>query len=90
MLFRSGAREYAQGVEYGSRGVSEFPASSALHANLALCLVGLGEIDRAKAALEEARRLDPELVRTWSQGIRLFWTPGDQHRISTFVRVARQ
>lgn len=83
-----GARQYAKGVEYASRGISEFPASSALHANRALCLVGLGEIAKAKAALQEASRLDPELIREWSEGRWVHRKPEDQHRLSTFVRVA--
>ena len=82
------ARQYAKGVDYGSRGISEFPASSVLHANLAICLVGLGDIARAKAALEEARRIEPELVRRWLQGKLVFRKPEDLHRLAIFVRVA--
>jgi len=83
-----GAGEYAKGVEYASLGVNEFPASSALHANLAQCFVGLGEISRAKAALEEARRLDPELIRMWLQGMGNLRNPEHRHRVWTFLRIA--
>jgi tetratricopeptide (TPR) repeat protein len=83
-----GARQYANGVEYGLRGVEESPASAALHLNLAMCLVGLGEIARAKAALEEARRCEPDLVQRWLDGMIVFRKPEDLHRVRTFLRVA--
>ena len=60
-----------RGVEYGS-GVSEFPASSPLHGILALCFVGLGDISRAKVALEArtivAGETDPARLAALAQG----------------------
>ena len=83
-----GARQYAKGVEYGSRGIDEFPASPAMHGNLAMCLVGLGEIANAKAAMDEVRRIEPELVRRWLDGKMVFRKPEDLLRVVTFVRIA--
>jgi adenylate cyclase len=82
------AREYAKGVEYGSQGIDEFPAAAGLHGNLAMCLVGLGEIAKAKAALEEERRVAPELVRKWLAGGLVYRKAEDLLRYRTFVRIA--
>ena len=83
-----GAREYEKGVEYGSRGVDEYPESGTLHLNLAMCLVGNREFDKAHSAVEDARRCEPELVQRWSDGKIVFRRPEDLHRIRTFLRVA--
>ena len=82
------AREYAKGVEYGSQGIDEFPAAAGLHANLAMCFVGIGEIAKAKTALEEERRIAPDLVRKMLDGVLVYRKAEDLHRYRTFVRIA--
>jgi adenylate cyclase len=82
------AGQYERGVETGTRGVGEFPAHAPMHANLAMCLVGQGEVAKARAALDEARRLEPEYVRRGLEGGFIFRKPADLLRVTTFLRVA--
>lgn len=56
------SRRYAEGVAYALLGIAEAPDFVSLHAFLAINYVGLGEIDKARAALAEARRCSPEFV----------------------------
>jgi adenylate cyclase len=83
-----GACQYEKGVEYGTRGTVEFQAHAPTYANLAMCLVGLGEISKARAAMDEARRLEPEYVKRGLEGGFVFRKPEDLRRITTFLRVA--
>ena len=83
-----GAGQYEKGIEYGIRGIGEFPAHAPMHANLAMCFVGLGQISKARAAMEEARRLEPEYVRRGVEGRFVFRKPEDLRRVTTFLRVA--
>jgi TolB-like protein len=56
------ARQYANGVRYALLGIGEAPTFTSLHIFLAANYVGLGEINRARTAMAEARRLGPALV----------------------------
>lgn len=62
------ARRYAEGVDYALRGLAEAPRLPPLHVFLATNYVGLGEIDKAKAAMAEARRLGPAFVERHLSG----------------------
>ena len=57
------AKRYANGVEYGLLGINETPGVPGLHAYLAINYVGLGDIEKAKHALQRARRLAPALLK---------------------------
>src|SRR5262245_15107744 len=46
------AKQYDQGVNWALRAVSDRPQMVHAHANLAVCLVGVGEIDTAKTTFE--------------------------------------
>jgi len=56
--------------------------------NLACCLVGAGEIDRAKAAFEAGQRLAPEFFKVRLEGVSPFTQPEDRKRLQTFLRIA--
>jgi adenylate cyclase len=62
------ARRYADGVDYALRGLSEAPRLPPLHVFLASNYVGLGEIDKAKAAMAQAQRLGPAFVERHLSG----------------------
>lgn len=57
-----GTKRYADGVAYGLLGIAEAPDLVSLHVFLACNYVGLGEIEKARGALAEARRCGPEFV----------------------------
>src|SRR5262245_1489263 len=81
------ARRYADGVNYATLGIREAPSFAPLYMHLAVNYVGLGEITKARAALDEASRLAPGQVERSLKGF-MFRNPEHQRRGTTFVRIA--
>ena len=81
------ARRYADGVNYATLGIREAPGLATLYAHLAVNHVGLGEIAKARAALEEATRIAPGQVERSLAGF-MFRKQEHQRRGTTFLRVA--
>ena len=81
------ARRYADGVNYATLGLREAPGFAPLYMHLAVNYVGLGEIAKARAALDEASRLAPGQVERSLKGF-MFRNPEHQRRGTTFVRIA--
>jgi adenylate cyclase len=81
------ARRYADGVNYATLGIREAPGFAPLHAHLAVNYVGLGEIAKARAALDESTRLAPGQVERSLAGF-MFRKQEHQRRGTTFLRVA--
>jgi len=81
------ARRYADGVEYAMLGIREAPHFAPLYAHLAVNYVGLGEIAKARAAVDEATRIAPNQVERSLAGF-MFRNPEHQRRGTTFLRVA--
>jgi adenylate cyclase len=81
------AGRYADGVEYATLGIREAPNFAPLYAHLAVNHVGLGELDKARAALGEATRIAPGQVERSLAGF-MFRKPEHQRRGTTFLRVA--
>jgi tetratricopeptide (TPR) repeat protein len=80
--------QYADGVASALLGIREAPRLASLHAHLAANLVGLGELDKAKAALEEARRVGPGFVERGLAGGFVYHRPEHLRRATTFLRIA--
>ncbi len=80
--------EYANGVEYARQGISAAPGYGINHAVLAMNYVGLGEIDKARAAFDVAQRLSPSWIEQRLRGAGLFRNPVDMQRGTTFLRIA--
>jgi len=80
--------QYANGVAYALLGIGEAPGVAALHAHLAANHVGLGEIAKARAALEEARRVGPGFVERGLAGGLAYHKPEHLRRVTTFLRIA--
>jgi len=80
--------EYPNGVEYARQGIGAAPGYGINHAILAMNYVGLGEIDRARAAFEVAQRLSPSWVEQRLRGAALFRSPHDVRRATTFLKIA--
>ena len=58
------------------------------HLYLAICLVGMGEIDKAKAAFTTGQRVSPEFFRTRLKGTPAYARLEDRKRATTFLRIA--
>src|SRR4029078_3877670 len=58
-----GAKQYREGISWALCALNDMPRMLQPHVNLACCLVGAGEIDRAKAAFEAGQRLAPEFFK---------------------------
>jgi len=83
------AKQYGQGVDWASRAVSDRPQMVQAHTNLAVCLVGVGEIDAAKTSFEALQKVaSEEWVRSRLEGAWSYARPEDRRRATTFLRVA--
>jgi adenylate cyclase len=82
------AEDYASGAQWGLRAVREAPNLANAHMFLALNYVGLADFERARAALETARRLAPEFVQARIDGFSVYRKPDDRQRQVVFMRIA--
>jgi TolB-like protein/class 3 adenylate cyclase len=81
-------RRYDEGVQAAQVALDESPAMATTYGVLALNLVGKGEIEKAKIALNKLRALSPSnlerrLMKGWPAA-----RPEDATRLMTFFRVA--
>jgi TolB-like protein/class 3 adenylate cyclase/Tfp pilus assembly protein PilF len=83
-----GAKQYAEGILWASRALNDMPGMLQPHSNLVCCLVGAGEIDKAKAVFETGQRLGPEYFRNQLEGTTMYARPEDRTRKRTFLRIA--
>ena len=83
-----GGEQYVEGMGWASRALNERPEYPPPHLYLAICLVGMGEIDRAKAAFTAGQRLSPEFFRTRLRGTPAYARPEDRKRADRFLRIA--
>ncbi|MGE0854202.1 MAG: adenylate/guanylate cyclase domain-containing protein [Hyphomicrobiaceae bacterium] len=84
-----GAKRYAEGVEWASRAVNDRPKFAQALGSLAVCLVGIGEIDKAKAAFRALQEVaSDEYLRHRLESGALFIRPEDRERSITFMRIA--
>jgi tetratricopeptide (TPR) repeat protein len=83
-----GAEEYVEGSGWASRAINERPEYPPPHLLLAICLVGMGEIDKAKAAFTTGQKLSPEFFETRLKGTPAYARPQDRKRADTFLRIA--
>lgn len=82
------AKRYVEGVGWNSRALAALPALPGPHAHLAVCLVGAGEIDKAKAVFAAGQRLAPDFFRVRLEGRSNYARPEDSARFRTFLRIA--
>jgi adenylate cyclase len=83
-----GAEQYIEGANWASRAINESPEYPPPHLLLAICLVGMGEIDKAKAAFSAGQKLSPEFFGTRLKGTPAYARPEDRKRATTFLRIA--
>jgi adenylate cyclase len=83
-----GAKQYAEGIHWASRAINDMPGMVQPHFNLATCLVGAGESEKAKSIFEAAQKLAPEYLKSRLGGTSSFARPEDRKRSLTFLRIA--
>lgn len=83
-----GARRYRDGAGWNLRALNDMPGLVSPYGSLAACLVGTGEIDKAKEALAKGQRLSPEFFRMRLDGQSPYGRPEDRHRFTVFLRIA--
>jgi adenylate cyclase len=82
------AKQYTEGIGWALRALNDMPAFIPTHANLVTCLVGAGEIAKAKAAFAAAQKLAPEYFRMRLDGAAASARPEDRRRQHLFYRIA--
>jgi tetratricopeptide (TPR) repeat protein len=80
--------QYATAVEHATFGISESPWVPNSHRHLAMSLVGLGEFEKARAALDHTLRIAPDYVARGLAGNLGYHEPEQGRRGLTFLRIA--
>jgi adenylate cyclase len=81
-------RNYASGVDWAERSVGESPKFPASHLCVLLNAVGLGQIERARAAFQVWKELAPAVVEERLQGEWLSRDRDFTQRATRFLRIA--
>ena len=82
------AKRYTEGIGWALRALNEVPTFPSTHSCLVYCLVGAGEIEKAKAAFSVGQRLAPIYFRGRLEGMSNAARPEDRRRVQTFSRFA--
>jgi TolB-like protein len=83
-----GARRYAEGAAWATRALEMRPDMIQTRDVYAACLVGLGQIDRARAVFKSIRDAAPDYAKSSFEGSSIFARPEDQRRMRAFMRIA--
>jgi adenylate cyclase len=83
-----GAKQYVEGIGWASRALNDMPRLLYAHLHLTTCLIGTGEIDKARAAFAAGQRLGPKFFRSRLEGTSSLARPEDRTRQRTFLRIA--
>jgi len=82
------ANDYARGLDCGLRAVTETQGAGTTYHDVALCYVGLGEIEKAREALEKARLAAPEFINGALNGKSVLRRLEDRRKYHLFLRIA--
>jgi adenylate cyclase len=83
-----GAKRYREGIDWAARALNDMATYVPAHNNLVVCLVGSGEIDKARMAFNVGQALAPQYFRTRLDGTSSYAQPGDRSRATTYLRIA--
>ena len=83
-----GAKRYTDGIHWNLRALNDMPSLVGSYASLAVCLVGAGEIDKAKDALAKGQKISPVFFRNRLGGQSPYARPEDRNRFTTLLRIA--
>jgi adenylate cyclase len=82
------ARDYSGGLEWAQRAQNVAPGYVYAHLVMAMLQVGLGDLETARSAVEDARAVAPELVRGWLEETTAGGAEASGDRFRTLLRVA--
>jgi len=82
------AQDYRKALHWALLANREAPNYPLPHLYFAVTYVGLGEIDKAKAALGRARHIAPEFIQSRLEGKWPFRKAETRERLSVFLRIA--
>jgi adenylate cyclase len=83
-----GAKQYAEGIGWASRALSDQPEMIQPHVTLTNCFVGANEIAKARAVFAAAQRLAPEYIKSRLEGTWMYARSEERRRANTFFRIA--
>lgn len=81
-------KQYAAGIRWATMALNDRPRYPSALNNLICCLIGAGEITKAKAAFALAQPLAPEYFKLRLAGILPFHREEDRKLVQTFLRIA--
>jgi adenylate cyclase len=83
------AKQYGEDVKWASRAVNDRPKFVQAHSSLAVSLIGVGEIEKAKAMFKALQEVaSDEWVRRRLEGEWFLARQEDRTRATTFLRIA--
>jgi adenylate cyclase len=82
------AQRYTEGITWALRALNDMPTFPPTHQNLVACLVGAGEIDKARAAFAIGQKLAPEYFKTRLDGLSTSAPLEIRRRHQVFFRIA--
>jgi hypothetical protein len=89
MAFASfGAKKYREGVDWASYALNHMPRYAPAHNNFVVCLVGSGDVAKARVAFDLSQALAPEYFRSRLDGGSSYAREDDRRRATTFLRIA--
>jgi len=82
------AKRYTEGIAWALRALNDMPTFPPTHQNLVVCLVGAGQIDKARAAFAIGQKLAPAYFKSRIDGLSTLAPPDVRRRHHVFFRVA--
>ncbi len=83
------AKQYAEGVRWALRALNDMPRLIQTQSTLAMCLVGTGEIDKARSVFAAGQKQAPEFFKIRLEGrASVYARSEDRTRSLTFLRIA--
>jgi tetratricopeptide (TPR) repeat protein len=82
------AKRYTEGIAWALRALNDMPAFIQAHFIFVECLVGAGEIDKARVAFATGQKLAPTYFRIRMDGQSPMGRPEDRRRQQLFLRIA--
>jgi hypothetical protein len=83
-----GAARYVDGAGWARRALNEMPAYPPPHLYLTICLVGMRQVDEAKATFVAGRDLAPRFFSRRLEDTPAYVRPKDRQRAVVFLRIA--
>ncbi|GEP59881.1 adenylate/guanylate cyclase domain-containing protein [Reyranella soli] len=83
-----GAKKYREGVEWASRALNHMPSYAPAYIHYVVCLVGSGDVAKARVAFDSGKALAPEYFRSRLDSASSYAREEDSKRATTFLRIS--